>query len=59
MKPRHRQPIQMIDLTRRLDTLHDSLTPRPEPEKSLLRMAFDALFLAALAYALAVATFAL
>lgn len=59
MKPRHRHPVQMIDLTRRLNTLHDSLTPAPEPEKSLLRTAFDALFLAALAYALAVATFAL
>lgn len=59
MKPRHHQPVQMIDLTRRLETLHDSLTPAPAPEKSLLRMAFDALFLAALAYALAVATFAL
>lgn len=57
--PPHRRPVRMIDLARRLDTLHDSLTPPVEKEKSTLRLAFDALWLAALAYALAVATFAL
>lgn len=53
-----RPKIRMIDLTRSLSSLQDSLTPPPTAEKSLWQIALEVLVLAAMGYAITVLTLA-